>query len=685
MYLEESMARVVNHLLQGTADAAVCIADGAWRLCALTDERQRGRVRYLLELCAAGGDWKELSQTFSVCIRPCCAEDTLLGYIIVLTPQGELLAAYAEALLLAEYSRYTRSYQEQKARKRALLANQLAGSGQIDSEAESYFRALNCTANIPRCAILCVPPWDGSPTAPPGDTALSTVLERWAREEGIFSAEDIYGQISTGLLLIFKAVSSLDSRDYRGEVEALVDRLSAGFSEISGKERGLHAFVGSAYAQAEQLHLSYGEADYLFANQEYCLPRGERCAFINHFLFEYLFSRMDSGLRRNLIQDVQTMLDSSPALAETAVALACSDSSPIHCAKILGVHRNTVLQRLQKMKSAMALDPLYSTRDRVALHVYTLQKTKKTVWNCGIIVQPSSVLYQGLRHLAEELYKASGGTFQLNIHTISTSGDNYKLFNMLVEGALDLVVGSTIALQPYTEGRTSALQLPFLFDTEEEAECILQNTVLPELRGSLSEAGILCPVIWSMGWRYLTSRETPIRTPEDMRGRRIRILASSSIEGYFSGLGAEPLQIYYNNIREALSSGIISCQENPYSNILSMEFYRYQDYVMELPLWYSMEAFCLSEKSWLALEESRQELLRQYVAETSRWLTKKQRQMNQQAKEELQRLGMTVVVPTAAEEALWRDTIRSVYNTEKHQIFLQKIQEAKRQYAKKRD
>ena len=487
------------------------------------------------------------------------------------------------------------------------------------------------------------------------------------------------------MLLIFKAVSSLDCGGYREEIETLVKRLSAGFTEISGNGRELHAFVGSAYDQAEQLHLSYGEADYLFANQEYCLPQGESCAFVNNFLFEYLFSRMDSGLQKNLIQDIQAMLDSSPALAETAVALACSDFSPIHCAKALGLHRNTVLQRLQKMKATMALDPLYSTWDRVALHVYALQKTKKTVWNCGIIVQPSSVLYQGLRHLAEELHKGSGGTFQLNIHTISTSGDNYKLFNMLVEGALDLVVGSTIALQPYTEGRTSTLQLPFLFDSEEEAEYILQHTVLPELRGSLSEAGILCPVIWSMGWRYLTSRGTPIRTPEDMRGRRIRILASSSIEEYFSSLGAEPLQIYYNNIREALSSGIISCQENPYSNILSMEFYRYQDYVMELPLWYSMEAFCLSEKAWLALEEPRQELLRQCIQETSRWLSKKQRQMNQQAKEELQRLGMTVVVPSEEEEALWRDTIRSFYTGEKHQGFLNKIQEAKRQYAKKRN
>ena len=145
------------------------------------------------------------------------------------------------------------------------------------------------------------------------------------------------------------------------------------------------------------------------------------------------------------------------------------------------------------------------------------------------------------------------------------------------------------------------LHLPFLFDSAEEADYLAREVILPELRDGLDEAGIICPSLWSLGWRYITSSGSPIRTPEDLRGRRIRILASPSIRNCFARLGAVPIQIYYNNIKDALASKMIDSQENPYKNILDMEFYKYQEFVTELRMWYSMEALCFSQRSWLEL------------------------------------------------------------------------------------
>lgn len=268
------------------------------------------------------------------------------------------------------------------------------------------------------------------------------------------------------------------------------------------------------------------------------------------------------------------------------------------------------------------------------------------------------------------------------MHTISTSGDNYKLLGMLMSGALNIVVSSAIALCPYTDNKVFTLHLPFLFDSAEEAGYLAREVILPELNGGLDEAGIICPSLWSLGWRYITSSGTPIRTPDDLRGRRIRILASPSIRNYLARLGAIPIQIYYNNIKDALSSRMIDSQENPYKNILDMEFYKYQEFVTELHMWYSMEALCFSQKSWSELDADKREMLRDAIEESEAWTLNRQSESNVAAKNELLRLGMKVVVPTAEEEAMWRSSVRPLYESEPRRDFLTKIMMAKRRYAK---
>ena len=675
------LLREIIPILKSAVSTPVCIAGPDWSLWGLTDGGQREQVCAILAACA-GPEGCAAAAAFGAWAQPCVLGGEVVCYLVVLARDGARIAAYAQTLLQVKRLADQQSRMELNTRKRMLLANQLAGAGAIDTEVESHFRALNYTVDLPRCAVLCVPVRSGERRMGVQDREVEAAMEQWAGESGRLGQEDIYAMLNTGCLLIFRAVQDPDGD--REEVENLVGALARHLLAATGGRVEARSCVGSVYRSASELHKSYEEANYLYSNFEACSRQGNSCLFIQSFLLEYFFSELDAPLQHSLLQDLGGVLAHHPILADTALALAHSDNRPAQSAQELDVHRNTITQRLQKLRATLDLDPLHQVRGRAALHLYAVQRAKKTVWNAGIIVQPGSVLYQGLQHLSESLYQNSGGTFQLNLHTVSTSGDNRRLFQMLASGTLDIVVGSTIALNSFTDGAAATLQLPFLFDSEEEAEHILRHIVVPELQERMKNTGVLCLDIWSMGWRYLTSRETPIRIPDDLKGRKIRILASERIKDYFNHLGAIPLQIYYNNIREALAANIIVCQENPYSNILDMEFYHYQDYVTELPLWYSMEALCVSRQSLSQLDEGRRAMLLQTAAESSGWLRVRQREVNARAKEELVANGMHVVVPTEEEVALWRETIQPLYQGELRQEFLEKLVGAKRQYAKKR-
>lgn len=671
--LKESTVEAVARAASQAVDTPLCVADAGLNVrLLLNDGGAFGKNAASLAACGGGeAGAAQRAAGLSLRLEPVERGGRTLCYVITPEGRGTVAADYMKVLIAAECGLDAEEDAAAPERRRTMLVSQLAGSGRIDSEAESYLSALGYQRDVPRCAVLFAASGGGTEAEGP-----FAAIERRAGELGLFGAQDIYGCADAGQMIVFKAAADEERAARAREIEETARRVA----ELLPEGAKLSVCAGSVYPRAELLHNSYSEAAYLYSRRG---GRGEsgECLFIDDFIFEWLFSNLDGAARRSLTRDISSALGAGREMAETAAALSEEDCSPIRCAGALSVHRNTILQRMRKMKENTALDPLHSVRDRVALRACVLHRTKKTVWNGGVIVQPGSVVSDGLKHLSELLYKKSGGSFQINMHTISTSGDNYKLLGMLMSGALNIVVSSAIALCPYTDNKVFTLHLPFLFDSAEEADYLAREVILPELRDGLDEAGIICPSLWSLGWRYITSSGSPIRTPEDLRGRRIRILASPSIRNCFARLGAVPIQIYYNNIKDALASKMIDSQENPYKNILDMEFYKYQEFVTELRMWYSMEALCFSQRSWLELDAEKQKMLREAVDESGAWVLRRQAESNLAAKNELLRLGMKAVVPTAEEEAMWRATVRPLYETEPRRDFLTRIMKAKRSYA----
>lgn len=671
--LKESTVEAVARVASQAVDTPLCVADAGLNVrLLLNDDGAFGKNAASLAACG-GGEAGAVARAAELSLRitPVERGGRTLCYVITPEGRGEAATDYMKVLIAAECGLDAEEEAAAPERRRTMLVSQLAGSGRIDSEAESYLSALGYQRDVPRCAVLFAASGGGTEAE-----GVFAAIERRAGELGLFGAQDIYGCADAGQMIVFKAAADEERAARAREIEQTARRVA----ELLPEGAKLSVCAGSVYPRAELLHNSYSEAAYLYSRRGGMGESGE-CLFIDDFIFEWLFSNLDGAARRSLTRDISSALGAGREMAETAAALSEEDCSPIRCAGALSVHRNTILQRMRKMKENTALDPLHSVRDRVALRACVLHRTKKTVWNGGVIVQPGSVVSDGLKHLSELLYKKSGGSFQINMHTISTSGDNYKLLGMLMSGALNIVVSSAIALCPYTDNKVFTLHLPFLFDSAEEADYLAREVILPELRDGLDEAGIICPSLWSLGWRYITSSGSPIRTPEDLRGRRIRILASPSIRNCFARLGAVPIQIYYNNIKDALASKMIDSQENPYKNILDMEFYKYQEFVTELRMWYSMEALCFSQRSWLELDAEKQKMLREAVDESGAWVLRRQAESNLAAKNELLRLGMKAVVPTAEEEAMWRATVRPLYETEPRRDFLTRIMKAKRSYA----
>jgi TRAP-type C4-dicarboxylate transport system substrate-binding protein len=84
---------------------------------------------------------------------------------------------------------------------------------------------------------------------------------------------------------------------------------------------------------------------------------------------------------------------------------------------------------------------------------------------------------------------------------------------------------------------------------------------------------------WDNGFRHISNARRPIRQPGDCTGLRIRTLDNAQHKALFRRLGFEPVFLDVKDLVKAAADGAIDAQENPLTNIVNFELYRYHRYV----------------------------------------------------------------------------------------------------------
>ena len=112
--------------------------------------------------------------------------------------------------------------------------------------------------------------------------------------------------------------------------------------------------------------------------------------------------------------------------------------------------------------------------------------------------------------------------------------------------------------------------LPFLFSDVKTAREAIDGRFGQVLTEKL-EAGFNYRILgyFENGFRHVSNKLRPIRTPADMRGMKIRVLPSKVQERTFQLLGAEPKVMDLSEAIEGVKAGTLDAQENPFFNTVT--------------------------------------------------------------------------------------------------------------------
>ena len=82
--------------------------------------------------------------------------------------------------------------------------------------------------------------------------------------------------------------------------------------------------------------------------------------------------------------------------------------------------------------------------------------------------------------------------------------------------------------------------------------------------------------VWDNGFRQITSSTREIRTPEDLKGFKIRVPPAPTLTSLFKALDAGPAPINFNELYSALQTKVVEGQENPLAIIATARLYEVQ-------------------------------------------------------------------------------------------------------------
>ena len=195
--------------------------------------------------------------------------------------------------------------------------------------------------------------------------------------------------------------------------------------------------------------------------------------------------------------------------------------------------------------------------------------------------KPASINNAAARRFGEVLEARLGDqiSFQLIGNVLDLGRPSGDLPVMVRNGELSLCYISSVRFtEPVPEFKV--LELPFIIKDRRSVHQAFAGKFGELCKRRMRDATAFRLLgLWDNGFRHLTNRVSPIRTPADCRGLRIRTQMSELHGEALGALGFVPIPVDVKEFVEQIAGARFDAQENPLTNTYNFGVHHYHRYI----------------------------------------------------------------------------------------------------------
>ncbi len=295
----------------------------------------------------------------------------------------------------------------------------------------------------------------------------------------------------------------------------------------------------------------------------------------------------------------------------------------------------------------------------------------------GVVTKPGSAQNIAAEKFKELIEKRSNGNIKIQILHSASIGNETEILQQVQMNTVQMAIVTGGPFDTF-DPMARVINYPFLFKDYEQVDKILDGPLGSELLKSLEGSGFKGLCFSENGFRNLTNGKRLVKSPKDIKGLKVRVMASAIHKAIWQALGANPTPMPWPIYTE-LEQGVIDGQENPLWVMEVYKFYEIQKYMTLTRHVYSYHIDVASLQWWKTLDDNTKKMIQEAMYEAAVFQRKDNRSKNAARLKFLKEKGMQV------EENPDIDAFRSkvaglkdmdVYSDPKVQALLLKILDA---------
>ena len=191
---------------------------------------------------------------------------------------------------------------------------------------------------------------------------------------------------------------------------------------------------------------------------------------------------------------------------------------------------------------------------------------------------PTDGMAVGMKTLKQYAEFKSKGEIEIRIFW-NTLGGSLQVTEQVKNGTLDMALTDDSVLGSFHKPM-QAFQIPYLFASSAAAWEFTNTQVVRDMVEDMRKATGLRTLAFSEnGFRNMTNNVRELKTPEDMKGLKMRTMQSQVYVAFMQSMGAAATPIAWPETIPALKTNVVDGQENAATTVLDAKIYEVQKFM----------------------------------------------------------------------------------------------------------
>jgi tripartite ATP-independent transporter DctP family solute receptor len=265
---------------------------------------------------------------------------------------------------------------------------------------------------------------------------------------------------------------------------------------------------------------------------------------------------------------------------------------------------------------------------------------------------------EGVKMMGKLVEERTGGRIKLQMFHSRQLGEEKDTLEQTRFGVIDMTRVNTAPLNNLVPA-TLVAGLPFLFRDTAHMHRVMDGPIGEEILGALSPHGLVGLCFYDSGARSFYTRARPVRSPQDLRGMKIRVQQSDMWVAMMRAFGANATPLPYGEVYSALQTGVVDGAENNFPSFLTARHFEVAKHYAMTEHSLTPEILAMGKRSFDRLSRADQDLVRQAARESVPHMREAWVKMEQDARSKVEAGGAQVV---EADKPAFARLVQPVYD-----------------------